>query len=170
MTASICSSTILRMKSACWPVVACGMVTKAVEGWPQPSTQDCHALTKLRATMPTAGMPALSRATMSWASHDVHLRGDPGRLVGIDMVPTAERRASGPEVAPVALERDVGVPPAQMFGHPVHGDIRPTGHVVVQADSLALQAGQARGWGHLEIYSIRGGRHDLHLHGVSPLR
>ena len=72
MMASICSSTIVRMKSACWPVVAWGMVTKAVLGWPHPSTQDCHALTKLRATMPTAGMPAFSTATMSWASHDVH--------------------------------------------------------------------------------------------------
>src|SRR5262249_13591339 len=27
-----------------------------------------------------------------------------------------------------------------------------------------------RGWGHLEIYSVRGGGHDLHLHAVFPLR
>src|SRR5262249_57447451 len=55
-------------------------------------------------------------------------------------------------------------------GHPLYGDIRPTRHVVVQADGLALQASQTRGWGHLEIYSVRGGGHDLHLHAVFPLR
>ena len=69
---SICSSTILRMNSACWPVVAWGMVTNAVLGWPHPSTQDCQARAKLRAAMATAGIPAFSTATMSWASHDVH--------------------------------------------------------------------------------------------------
>ena len=52
-------------------MVACGIVTKAVLGWPHPSTQDCHARAKLFAAIPTAGIPAFSIATMSWASHDV---------------------------------------------------------------------------------------------------
>ena len=68
---SICSSTILWMKSSCCPVVAWGIVTNDALGCPQPSTQDCQALAKLLAAMATAGTPAFSTATMSWASHDV---------------------------------------------------------------------------------------------------
>ena len=71
MIASICSSTIRRMKSDCWPVVEWGIVTKAVVGCPHPSTQDCQARAKLCAAMATAGTPAFSMATMSWLSHDV---------------------------------------------------------------------------------------------------
>jgi hypothetical protein len=52
----------------------------------------------------------------------------------------AERRAAGPEIAPVALEPDPRVPLAEVLGHPLHGDISPTRHVVIQAYGLALQA------------------------------
>jgi hypothetical protein len=103
------------------------------------------------------------------ADHGIDLGGDPGGLFRIDMVSAAESRAAGPEVAALSLELYVIEPLADVLGHPVHRDIRATGHVIVQANGLALQAGQARGWGHLEINSVRGGGHDLHLHGVSPL-
>ncbi len=102
-------------------------------------------------------------------NHGVYLRGYPGRLLFIDMIPAAESRAAGPEVAPVSLELYVGEPLADVLGHLFHRDIRTTRHVVVKANSLALQAGQARGWGNLEINSVRGGGHDLQLHAFSPL-
>src|SRR5262249_54573006 len=105
----------------------------------------------------------------SGADNSVHLRGNPDRLLGINMGPTAERRAAGPEVAPIALELEVGIAPAEVLSHPLHGNICPTRHIVIQADGLALQAAQAWGGGDLEIYSVRGGGHDLHLHAVSPL-
>src|SRR5262249_6148613 len=79
-----------------------------------------------------------------------------------------ERRTARSDDTPVALELDASVAPAEMLGHPLHGDIRPTRHVVVQADGLALQASQTRGWGHLEIHSVGSGGHDLHLHAVFP--
>src|SRR5262249_3661186 len=115
------------------------------------------------------GKPRRASSSMGrGANNSVDLRGDPGRLLGIDMDPAAERRAAWSEVASIALELDVGVPLAEVLGHPVYSDIRPTRHVVVQADGLAFQAAQAWGWRHLEIHSVRSGGHDLHLHAVSP--
>src|SRR5262249_8601106 len=117
------------------------------------------------------GKPRRASSSMSGgANNGVYLRGDAGRLLGIDMVPAAERRTARPEVAPITLELDVGIAPAEVLGHPLHGDIRPTRYVVVQADGLVLQAGQARGRGYLKIHSVRSGGHNLHLHAIfSPL-
>src|SRR5262249_39808742 len=113
------------------------------------------------------------RATSSMSGgtdNGIHLRRNPGRLLSIDMGATAERRAARPEVAPIALELDARVPLAKVLGHPLHGNVCPTRHVVIQANTFALQAGQARGGGYLEIYSVCGGGHDLHLHAVfAPL-
>jgi hypothetical protein len=72
------------------------------------------------------------------ADDGINLRSDVGRFLGIDMIPTAEGWPTGSEVAPVALELDVGIALAEVLGHALHGDIRTPRHVVVQTDSLAL--------------------------------
>jgi hypothetical protein len=95
------------------------------------------------------------------ADNGVDLCRDAGRFFGLDMISAAERWSVGPKVAPVALEFDVGIALAEVLGYALYGDIRSACHVVVQADGLALQAGQARGWRGLKINSVCGGRHDL---------
>src|SRR5262249_56752355 len=119
-----------------------------------------HVMGKPRRASPSMG---------GGADNGIHLLGNPGRLLGIDMGPTAERQTAWPEVAPVALELDVGITPAEVLGRPLHSNICPTRHVVVQADGLAFQAAQARSRGDLKIPSVCNGGHDLHLHAVSPL-
>ena len=66
------------------------------------------------------------------------------------------------------VQKQQGEPLTDALGHVVHGDIGATSHVVVKSNGLALQAGQARGWGHLEINSVRRRGHDLQFHSVSP--
>ena len=51
--------------------VAVGGVPQAALGWAPLSPPACQALAKPLAAMATAGTPAFSTATMSWASHDV---------------------------------------------------------------------------------------------------
>lgn len=48
------------------------MVTEGSRGCPQADMLVRHADEKRRATTATAGRPAFSTATVSWASHDVH--------------------------------------------------------------------------------------------------
>jgi hypothetical protein len=53
------------------------------------------------------GKPRRASSSMSSGGNNgIHLRRNPGRLLGIDMRAAAERRAAGPEVAPIALELD----------------------------------------------------------------
>ena len=95
------------------------MVTKAVLGWPQPSTQDCHARPKsagddadgrnasLLNGNHVMGKPRRASASMGGGTDNgIHLGGFV-ELGMIDMGATAERRTAGPEVAPVAFELDV---------------------------------------------------------------
>jgi hypothetical protein len=117
-----------------------------------------HVMGKPRRATPSMG---------GGADHSVYLCGYPGCLLCVDMVPAAERRAARPEVAPVSLEFYVGEPLAEALGYPFYGDIRAASHVVVQADSLAFQAGQAGGRGNLEINPVRSRGHNLQLHDVS---
>jgi hypothetical protein len=103
------------------------------------------------------------------ANHGVNLGGDQRRFLVIDMVPAAEGRAAGPDVAAVPLEFYIWEPAADVFGHPVHRDISAAGHIVVKADGLALKASQARGWWDFEIDPVSGRGHYLQLHTISPM-
>ena len=75
------------MKSWSWPATTLGMVTEGNSGCPQADMLVRHAEEKRWATTATAGRPAFSTATVSWASHDVH----PPQSAVVPMTPSHSR-------------------------------------------------------------------------------